>query len=249
MSVIFRGNIGQDAKQKYKNILTYLSNLENQFQFIDYPDGVKIIYLPPTIYWNIYKKMPGGQNFIKNYSFADENDKSIAYRFAFPSMYFDNTFSNLNGGNGIYGIYYGNMLIYIGYTKKGFINRFKEHEDAFIRKDKRLNDMYGKYNLDDIEFRILIDEEELQDMLGIDEPLDPEVFQLIEYCLIKTIRPIENIEGRVSPYVMKSRGSNFTVNKLSSAHLIKQWLTQGMAPGIGGNTYISIEDVWPDEEK
>lgn len=58
---------------------------------------------------------------------------------------------------GIYGIYKGDCLIYIGSTMRNFSERFKEHIE---RIEKKSNDLYV-YSLlnneDDIRFKILID--------------------------------------------------------------------------------------------
>lgn len=144
-------------KDKYYEIWQYLSSIEDNIQFFKHPRAI-LMYLPPAHYWKIYKKMEGGKTFLTSYEYADEEQNT--YRFPQPQDYFDSTFENLAGGNGIYGIYASDNLIYIGYTTRGFTNRFSEHRECFTRKSGP-NPMYSKYSLETIEFRELITETEL----------------------------------------------------------------------------------------
>lgn len=75
-------------------------------------------YLPPNIYWDIYKRVPSGKTLINNYHYQD-NEGNI-YALPTTDMYFNSTFASLNGGTGVYGIYSKGELIYIGYTANGY---------------------------------------------------------------------------------------------------------------------------------
>ena len=117
-------------------------------------------------------------------------------------MYFNSTFASLNGGTGVYGIYSKGELIYIGYTANGYEGRWDQHRQGFTRHTNQ-QPMYRKYDVATIEFKSLVSEEDLQEILGTDSPIDPELFQIIEYSLIKALQPCENKEGNSMSYHIK----------------------------------------------
>ena len=104
-------------------------------------------------------------------------------------MYFNSTFTSLNGGTGVYGIYSKGELIYIGYTANGYEGRWDQHRQGFTRHTNQ-QPMYRKYDIATIEFKPLVSEEDLQEVLRTDSPIDPELFQIIEYSL-KHYNPVK----------------------------------------------------------
>ena len=243
LKILFSAKAGAASIENYKVIWQFLSEHEDDFQFIPM-SNVTIIYLPPAIYWKIYKLMPGGKNLIKNYHYVNTQDNTI-YKFPDTQMYFDSSFSSVNGGNGIYGIYHKDNLIYIGYTKQGFQTRFNQHRDGFKNKDYRTSKMYINYDLDEIEFRELITEEEIQKLFSTTEPIDKEILQLIEYSLITVLRPVENIKGVSSPYELELSSLYQMVHaqdRVSVVAGIREWL-EGSKIRFGDH-YIGAEEIF-----
>ena len=139
-------------------------------------------------------------------------------------MYFNSTFASLNGGTGVYGIYSKGKLIYIGYTANGYEGRWDQHRQGFARHTNQ-QPTYRKYDVATIEFKSLVSEEDLQEILGTDSPIDPELFQIIEYSLIKVLQPCENKEGNTMSYHIKpiSCGAYGIPSKFSVVQAMKDW--------------------------
>lgn len=185
-----------------ENMLTlWTKYIRNNFIIQD-----DLIYITPQVYWMIYKKVHNGKPFITNMKFYSLDNKQIGL--AQPHHYFSNkeeltneeTYTHLNNNDyGIYGILNQNHLIYIGSVyKRDFITRWKEHQTAFIQKNIfNQNEMYAKYDLNDIYYIPLITADEIASICGLSKTseISPIIIQLIEWALIKIIAPDHNIEG------------------------------------------------------
>lgn len=242
LKILFSGKVGTSNIEKYKAIWQFIATHEEKIKFL--PKGNDIyIYLPPVVYWDIYKRLEGGTTLIKKYSYTDINSGK-QYYFPDPSMYFDNTFSSLNGGNGIYGIYHNDQLIYIGYTVNGFQNRFDQHRENFQIKSCS-SPMYSKYDLQNIGFRELITENEIQQLFRIVDPIDKEIFKLIEYCLISVLQPSENREGVTTDYSMHHTSMREILDagdQVSIIHMIRKWLLYN--DNLFGKQIINPDDIF-----
>ena len=163
-------------------------------------------------------------------------------------MYFNSTFASLNGGTGVYGIYSKDELIYIGYTANGYEGRWDQHRQGFTRHTNQLP-MYRKYDIATIEFKSLVSEEDLQEILGTDSPIDPELFQIIEYSLIKVLQPCENKEGNTMSYHIKpiSCGAYGIPSKFSVVQAMKDWLLN-KRDAINGHL-ITWDDLMDDDSE
>lgn len=245
LTAVLTGHTKPEVKEEYKQIWeNYLSKYEDKIQFLKRASGSTLIYLPPAIYWEIYKKMKYGKNLITNYAYTDENNNP--YTFPQPNDYFSNTLAPIQGGNGIYGIYVNDKLIYIGYTVNGFLNRYDQHKYCFVRGYGK-NDMYLQgFNINQIEFRELITEEEIQKLFHTTAPIDKEILQLIEYSLIKVLQPPFNKDGITSPYEIDSNSPCFRLGEeVSTTSIIRHWLLDEYN-SIKGQT-IRPEEVWTEE--
>lgn len=176
-----------------------------------------IIYITPQVYWLIYKKVHNGRAFIVNMKLYNLEGKNITL--AQPHHYFNNdTEKQPTEENehiciskkdyGVYGILDQNKLIYIGSVyKRDYITRWKEHQTAFIQRnffDK--NDMYKTYKAEDIYYIPLITAQEIASICGISEAteISPIIIQLIEWALIKIIKPIGNREGVETSFSLRN---------------------------------------------
>lgn len=247
ISTVFNGHVKEEARNRYKEIWKYISKYEDKIQFLN-EINTTVIYLLPTNYWEIYKKLPGGKTFM-SYSYYDEKEKRH-YEFPAAKDYFSNKFSPLDGGNGVYGIYDKDELIYIGYTTNGFYNRYDQHRECF-KEHKGTNSMYYAHKLDDIEFKELITEKDIQDIFHTEAPIDSEIFQLIEYSLIRVLQPKENREGITSAYILnrhsiRKRLLSQSDKRVSIIQAIQSWLLDETVC-IDGE-WIKPEEVWVDSE-
>lgn len=238
LSYILTGYVKEEYRQNYFKIWEYLSRVEDKIKIAPIGDNY-ILYLPSQDYWHIYKKLPSGKNFLTKFSFQDRS--GAKYIFPTPGMYFDSTFSKMAGGKGVYGIYYRDQLIYIEYTLRGFQIRWDEHRECFKRRDSS-NPMYQACFLEDIEFRELITEEDIQEVFYLNTPVDRPIFQIIEYSLIKTLKPIYNKEGLTIPYKLDITEAFKAQDKVSKIRAIQRWLQSDS--NLFEDDLISPEEVW-----
>jgi hypothetical protein len=138
-----------------------------------------IIYINPQVYWLIYKKIHNGKSFITNMKLYNLEGKNISL--AQPHHYFDNSmteedeYTYLNMKDyGVYGIFNQNELIYIGSVyKRDYLTRWKEHQTAFIQKNiLNQNNMYKKYDAEDIYYKPLITAEDIRSMCRLSNALE-----------------------------------------------------------------------------
>lgn len=179
------------------------------------------IYLNKKDYWNIYKRERKGKSFL-NIQYQDAEGKS--YRFPSAKEYYCNECAgSVEGGRGVYGIYKGEELLYIGYSTN-LIARIKQHEQNFINNNVAENPMYGHYNIEELEFKELIAEEEIQDLVNCQEPVDICILQIIEWALIKTLQPKWNREGVTKNYKLRGENTKNWSSKISMAALVRDFL-------------------------
>ena len=87
----------------------------------------------------------------------------------------------INLNRGVYGVYKGDKLVYIGSTNRSFDERWSEHLEA------------GKFN-EEYEMRPLYTNYAILEDLGMSALADREL-RLIEFMLIRQYKPELNIEG------------------------------------------------------
>lgn len=66
LSTIISGRVKETTKQDYKIIIEYLAKKEKEIQIVEVMPKDKILILPASFYWNIYKKLPNGKQFVLN---------------------------------------------------------------------------------------------------------------------------------------------------------------------------------------
>ena len=84
--------------------------------------------------------------------------------------------------------------------------------------------MYGHYNIEELEFKELIAEEEIQDLVNCQEPVDICILQIIEWALIKTLQPKWNREGVTKNYKLRGENTKNWSSKISMAALVRDFL-------------------------
>ena len=151
------------------------------------PEG--IIYLKPKIYWEIYKRIDLGKDFIKGigYTMYVNNNKSS---FPATSFYFSN---QTVGQKGVYGIYYKNELMFIG-SSSDLLDTWKKHDHKF-----RLGAYSEITNPNEVEYRIL----ESSDTINFDRNYSGWsmwLYELMEYAYIRALKPKWNQNGISSPF-------------------------------------------------
>ena len=179
-----------------------------------------IIYLEPSTYWTIYKKIKNGKSFIKGIGYKMLVN-GVQHTFPITDFYFHPIDIEMNGSRGVYGIYYQDKLLYIGSTNN-FERRWTEHYNNFINKDKS----QPMYQIDDIDtdlldFQVLEDDTSVEYMFGIEEP-SMWIYNLIEGIYIKVLKPIYNIAGQLQPFHFTASSEDLP---LGYWKMIKYYLT------------------------
>lgn len=155
----------------------------------------EIIYLPPAIYWNIYKKIVNGQAFLKGTgSSLFINNKP----YSFPTTHFYFNPQEDAYTKGVYGIYDGDRLLYIGSASD--IERTWKSHDAKFRGDEPVaaSSMYTVgYNADELTYRVLEDEQSLMPIV-LEKQISMWLFELIAYVYAKALKPIYNFSRTAS---------------------------------------------------
>lgn len=158
-----------------------------------------LIYLPPSIYWTIYKRLEHGKEIIKGKGAMYLNGRRCY--FPQPNYYFTPQDSY---DKGVYGIYDGDTLLYIG-SSSNIQERWKEHDQSFRNKSGN-NMMYKliKTDPDLLDYQVLVSESDMQELLGAETP-SMWIYELIEYTYIKALNPEYNTEGRTKPFAFKAQ--------------------------------------------
>lgn len=161
----------------------------------------RIVYFPPNIFWNFYKKYPRGREMMKGTCsklFINE----IPYHFPDTSFYFSNQISELTT-SGVYGIYLDDSLLYIG-SSSDIMTRWKQHDTNF-RNQSPMSTMYHQgFDPDQIVYKVLLTREQIQTMLGIKNP-SMWLVELAEFCYISALQPTYNIEGKTKVFSFRAR--------------------------------------------
>ena len=104
---------------------------------------------------------------------------------------------------GIYGIYAGNKLVYIGKTFQSFKERFNEHMSAFRHDDsykyQKLR-LYKEAGME-IQLRPIVILEDLQ--MEHKRTINNTELSCMELALIQAFKPELNVEGKIKPYVFR----------------------------------------------
>lgn len=102
---------------------------------------------------------------------------------------------------GVYGIYFGDELVYIGSTFVSFEERFKQHKESVMGKRKASKIHYAikdaKQKGVNVKFQILIDVDQL-DYNGV--LMDGRDVESMEFALIRIFMPRYNIQGVSKPF-------------------------------------------------
>ncbi len=210
VTIIFKSGLGDEFKmifsspkrEKYAAAASVMFEkiIENDYTL--YPES-RLVYLRPSIYWNIYKRFLYGKEIIK----GTGNQLLVngeRYHFPDTQFYFSSAKDELIGDiRGVYGIYYDDVLLYIGSSVSGVIERWKEHDSAFRGGGPGL--MYTKgFNADEIRYELLVSLDEIGKILGVESPARWLV-EFVESICIKTMRPVYNVEGKTSDFRFKVR--------------------------------------------
>lgn len=159
-----------------------------------------LIYLEPSLYWTIYKKLDCGKNIIKltiPYHLGKDN-----YHFCQPQFYFED--HEFTDDYGIYGLYHGDDLIYIGLTKQGFDKRWEQHKDGLDNGAPQKLYTFGLRS-NDVEMRPLIRAQDIKELMPKEvKQVSMQVLEFMEYALLKVLRPIGNVQGVSTSYDFKN---------------------------------------------
>lgn len=161
-----------------------------------------LVYLPPNIYWTIYKKIPLGFEFLKGVgNILEINGEK--YYFPKTDFYFS---EKVEGTRGVYGIYWEELLIYEG-SASDIMSRWHEH-DAHFREGRGPNFMYSQgFEPDKIRYEILDDGSDL----GINTP-SMWIFELIERVYIKLLKPKFNKEGLTTQFNFQAKPNDVPIS-------------------------------------
>lgn len=175
-----------------------------------------LIYLPPTIYWNLYKRIKYGKEFLKGVGQLLKIN-GVPHKFVDADYYFNISFGT---NRGVYGIYYKNILLYIG-SASDLTQRWREHDAEFREKSSKQKLYNSGYDPDEIEYRILISQEDLDNLIPATQT-SMWLFEVIEWSYIKLLQPLYNIEGKTKSFSFQARQTDLPV---SYWDLVKLYLT------------------------
>ena len=99
---------------------------------------------------------------------------------------------------GIYGIYFGTELVYIGMTERSFTQRWEEHRAAILGGTDTSLFMYtqiGAHDLHKLEFKVLISAKEVNEKTDRPGQVTRMTLKDWEYALIKMYQPRFNYMG------------------------------------------------------
>lgn len=167
-----------------------------------------IIYLPPALYWNLYKRITNGKEFLQGTgSKLYINEK----QYSFPDTAFYFTPQEDAYVKGVYAICHQDKLLYIG-SASDVKARWKEHDACFRDRVENKNPMYSVgYNADELVYKVIEDQESLGAIIG-EEHVSMWVFELMEYVYIKALSPIYNREGYISRFSFKAKPGDLPIN-------------------------------------
>lgn len=175
------------------------------------------IKLEPNLFWKFYKSTPEHKKILTNTGFKMKiNGKPT--KFAGRETYFSKNI-------GIYGIIYHNHLLYVGSSITDYMERWKQHQRAFAKKDKEGNAMYALLNLkeQELEYKLLYTEEEINQLYEAAQKLFPKeqflnslVIQALEKCTIEKYKPYFNHEGIQTSYKYTVKSYHITKKDLTT---------------------------------
>ena len=165
----------------------------------------KLIHVQPSQFWTIYKKIEEGKNILKAVGVLGGKIKVNENFYSFPDTdyYFQKEENNNFSTRGVYGIYFREELIYIGSSSTDVLERWTQHAQSFTTHSPQ-NQMYKIQDLEDIEFKLLYEDKEINEMLPIKQKVvSTGTIQFVEQLLIKTLKPRYNIQGIAEPFQYK----------------------------------------------
>lgn len=108
---------------KYVEVVKELWSSANQIQLVG-----RTLYFTPALYWNCYKRMPGGKAFFSGNNYIMTINGETAY-YPTAKFYFSAA-SPASAMPGIYGIYNGDELLYVEYSGN-MIEKWQIHDKNF----------------------------------------------------------------------------------------------------------------------
>lgn len=154
------------------------------------------IYLNAKDYWNIYKNLDYGRQFLEGTGYTMQFNHALA-SFVSKSYYFNS--------RSIYGIYYEDELLYVG-CSGNYMERWDEHDRNFRSNGAYLgySHLYQQnYNADIVEYKILLDIDKIQEITGF-KNVGSWTIEEFERILIEILNPKWNVEGKSKPYYHRS---------------------------------------------
>lgn len=165
-----------------------------------------IIYLPPAIYWDIYKKIIDGKELIKGTGYSMLINGA---HYFFPNTQFYFQPQEEAYTKGVYGIFDKDKLLYIG-SASDVERAWKEHDAKFRGEEPSLsNSMYTVgYSADELTYRVIEDETSLMPVV-LENQISMWVFELIAYVYKKICKPIYNT---LAPVPFKASKGDLPLN-------------------------------------
>lgn len=202
----------------------------------------KLIFLPPTQYWTIYKKIEEGPTILRAVGILGKSFSVNGERYSFPHTdYYFHQDKNEQKDiiRGVYGIYFRGDLIYVGSSSTDVIERWTQHANNFSAHSP-ISAMYKIQDLEDIEFKMLWEDKDINDMLPIPQKVvSSGTIQFVEQLLIKTFKPRYNIEGVSAPF--KYKGTSTTGIDLDYVDIAMKFLSDEDYKDIGTILYEFCE--------
>lgn len=164
---------------------------DTEVKFVRRPHSAyTVIFLPMSVYWNIYQDEEDGQDFLLNNVWRDENDN--LYEFARPADYFSELYDTINEKHGMYGIYDSSpepRLLYIGYSNN-LNDTFNKLRANWKNTPEHPCALFSMYALKEVNFIEILTEEELSIELDLDtDKVDKTTWEAVRYSLKKMLSP------------------------------------------------------------
>lgn len=190
-------NIEVVIKKRAKDQVFYFASVISLFadEYEYYLDKVNhVISFEPRVFWLFYKHgVSCTQKLLKMVNVAKLLVNGEEYRFKTAEEYM------LDRDMVVYGIYAKGFLIYVGSTVNK-IDRWRTHVKNFEMRDKS-SKMYSGADVEDIEFKVLEDEESLCEKWQKENGLSYQYFEIAELGYIETLKPLYNVCGVSREYL------------------------------------------------
>lgn len=174
------------------------------------PEGY--VYLKPKIFWDIYKKVSYGKEFLCGTGYKMYVNDEL-YTFPDTKFYFSNQTPSQKG---VYGIYYHDELLFIG-SSSDILETWIAHD-----KSIRINFLsYGIQNPDEVEYRILENSYSIGKIINC-EDCSAWIFELIAYSYIRALNPKWNKKDTSTNIFYAKKGDL----PIDYWEIVKSWLQE-----------------------